>query len=134
LNRNRLDREVVEAATLHRYCGLGVVVPRQMEHSEVCEPAQSYLLGAGFSRAGGRSRSFASLRMTNLPDLRMTNLPDLRMTNLPDLRMTNLPNLRMTNLLNSRVTNPRGLRCLFWLFLAPKFLKVNINERGLYEA
>src|ERR1700732_2295640 len=88
LNRNRLDREVVEAATLHRYCGLGVVVPRQMEHSEVCEPAQSYLLGAGFSRAGGRNRSFASLRMTNLPDLRMTNL------------------------LNSRITNPRRLRCL----------------------
>jgi hypothetical protein len=50
LNRNRLDREVVEAATLHRECGLGVVVPWQMERSEVFEPAQSYLLGAGFSR------------------------------------------------------------------------------------
>src|SRR5579859_6122710 len=51
LNRNCLDREVVGAATLHRYCGSGVLVSRQRERSDVLEPAQSYLLGAGFSRA-----------------------------------------------------------------------------------
>src|SRR5579859_1530049 len=66
LNRNCLDREVVGAATLHRYCGSGVLVSRQRERSDVLEPAQSYLLGAGFSRAAMKSRSFASLRMTTL--------------------------------------------------------------------
>ena len=73
-----------------------------MERSEVFEPAQSYLLGAGFSRAATKSRSFASLRMTILL------------------------NLKGQFLMNGEYPLRR--------FLAFKFLKVNINERGLYEA
>ena len=46
MNRNRLDREVVEAATLHRDCGLGVLVDWQRERNEESDPAQSL----GFAR------------------------------------------------------------------------------------
>jgi hypothetical protein len=126
---------VVGAATLYRYCGLGVLVAKRTEPFDGDGPAQSNWLGAGFSRERGISSEEG--RRTNAgPSASLRSAQDDGAYLAQDdyICLAHDEDIRSAQDDVRSAQDGDVVQCALFAIPYTQVSQVNINERGLYEA